>query len=106
MSDEVQVSLSRLRKRRTLYRARIAAFLQSFTIFLLLFEMSEEYSHNQYMQAWMSQHIGALSFMLNGTLAAFYAGLMIAYYLGEPWGRTAEPRLKKKEEIILDTQAS
>ena len=101
-----EVSLARLRQWRALRRARIVASLQSLAIFLLLVGLSMDYSHNQYMQAWAEAHLGALAFLLNGTLAAFYAGVMIAYYLASPSTDQVGPRLKKKEEIIIPENSS
>lgn len=106
MSVEAEVSLSGLRERRLLRQARTTAFFQSCVIFLLLIGMSEEYSHNQFMQAWMSQHIGALGFVFNGTLAAFYGGLVIAYYFGDRSPRRTEPRLRKQNQILIGPEAT
>src|SRR5689334_15418086 len=106
MALEEEVSLSRLRERRTLLRARVVASLQSLAIFLLLVAMSEDYSHNQYMQGWMVEHLGGLSFLFNGSLAAFYAGLMITFYLSKNSSGNVGPRLRKKEEIIVGPKAA
>ena len=94
-----EVSLAGIRERQLLKRARITAMAQSLVIFLLLVGMSEDYSHNQFMQAWVAGRFGGLGFLLNGTLAAFYGGLMIAYYLA-PAKDNSGPRLKKTEELL------
>ena len=106
MAVQEEVSLARLRQSSALRRARLVASLQSLAIFLLLVAMSMDYSHNQYMQAWAEAHLGALAFLLNGTLAAFYAGVMIAYYLASPSTEKVRPRLKKTEEIIISENRS
>lgn len=93
-------------QKRPLRLGRVVAFVQSCMIFLLLVAVSEEYSHNQYLQAWISQHMGGLGFLLNGTLAAFYAGVVIVYYFAGPSKETAVPLLKKEQEIILIAEAS
>ena len=95
-----ELSLAGIREKQLLKRARITAMIQSLVIFLLLVGMSEEYSHNQFMQAWVGVRLGGLGFLLNGTLAAFYGGLMIAYYLA-PIKENAGPRLKRREELLV-----
>src|SRR6266852_5002101 len=78
------VSIAGLRARRAARQARILAVVQSVVIFLLLVVVAEEYDHNEYLQAWAGLHLGGLGFLLNGTLAAFYAGVLIAVHLNRP----------------------
>ena len=65
--------------------------------------MSDEYDHNQFFQAWADARLEGFSFFLNGTLAAFYAGLVIAYYLGIP-NENSRP-LVKKMGVFAEAQA-
>ncbi len=79
-----EVSIAGLRARKAGREARILAGVQSVFIFLLLVVVAEEYDHNEYLQAWAGMHLGGLGFLLNGTLAAFYAGVLIAVHLNRP----------------------
>jgi len=96
MVDEV--SIAGLRARRAARQARVLAGVQSVIIFLLLVFVAEEYDHNEYLQAWAGTHLGGLGFLLNGTLAAFYGGVLIAIYLNRPLP-DAEKRVRRREEI-------
>ena len=100
-----EVSISRLRMRRVLRISRLFGFVQSAVIFLLLIWMAEEYNHNQFFQAWAGARLGDLSFFLNGTLAAFYAGLVIAYYLSAPEERS-RLLVKKREDTFVEARAT
>ena len=99
-----EVSIARLRLRRVLRVARLFGLVQSIVIVLLLVWMSEEYNHNQFFQAWTEARLGILSFILNGTLAAFYTGLVITYYLGVPKEKS-KPLIEKKENVLAEAQA-
>lgn len=99
-----EVSIPRLRMRRVLRIARLFGFVQSAVIFLLLVWMSEEYDHNQFFQAWAGARVGGLSFFLNGTLAAFYAGLVIAYYLSGPEERS-RLLVEKRQDTFAEARA-
>ncbi len=79
-----EVSIAGLRAKKAAKQGRILAGVQSVVIFLLLVFVAEEYDHNEYLQAWAGIHLGALGFLLNGTLAAFYAGVLIAVHFNRP----------------------
>src|SRR5882762_334471 len=93
-----EVSIAGLRAERAARRSRILAGVQSVVIFLLLVVVAEEYDHNEYLQAWAGMHLGGLGFLLNGTLAAFYGGLLIAVYLNRPAPGPART-VRRREEI-------
>src|SRR5713101_5765072 len=93
-----EVSLAGLRARKAARQARVLAGVQSVVIFLLLVVVAEEYDHNEYLQAWAGMHLGGLGFLLNGTLAAFYAGVVIAFYLNRPAPVVAR-RVRRREGI-------
>src|SRR3989442_14266335 len=76
-----EVSIAGLRARKAARETRILAGIQSVVILLLLVVVAEEYDHNEYLQAWAGMHLGGLGFLLNGTLGAFYAGLLIVVHL-------------------------
>ena len=95
-----EVSIAGLRARKAAREARILAGVQSIVIFLLLVIVAEEYDHNEYLQAWAGVHLGGLGFLLNGTLAAFYGGVLIAVYLNRPVPSIAK-RARRREEIAV-----
>ena len=93
-----EVSIAGLRARKAGREARILAGVQSVFIFLLLVVVAEEYDHNEYLQAWAGMHLGGLGFLLNGTLAAFYAGVLISVYLNRPVPSISR-KVWRREEI-------
>ena len=98
MVDEV--SIAGLQARKAARETRILATVQSVVIFLLLIVVAEEYDHNEYLQAWASVHLAGFGFLLNGTLAAFYAGVLIAVHLNRP-APVATGRARKREEVPI-----
>ncbi len=92
-----EVSIAGLRARKAARQARVLAGVQSVVIFLLLVFVAEEYDHNEYLQAWAGVHLGGLGFLLNGTLAAFYAGVLIAVHLNRP-----APVVLRKERRLAE----
>jgi hypothetical protein len=76
-----EVSIAGLRARQAERRARIVAGVQSVVIFLLLVAVAEDYNHNEYFQAWADANLAGFGFLLNGTLATFYAGVLVAMFL-------------------------
>jgi len=99
-----EVSIARLRAEQAARRAGIMARVQSVLIFLLIVWISEDYNHNQYFQAWASQHLGGLGFLLNGTLAAFYAGILIAVYLNRPLPSSRRERARRREQVLAEAE--
>lgn len=99
------VSIRGFRMRRALRIGRLFALIQSVVILLLLVWMSEEYYHNQYFQAWTGARLGGFSFFLNGTLAAFYAGLVIAYYLSVPREKV-RLLVEREVDVLAEAQAN
>ena len=93
-----EVSIAGLRARQAAKRARIVAGIQSVAILLLLIAVAEDYNHNQYFQAWAGTHLGGLGFMLNGTLATFYAGILVAVFLRRQ-PENAGQRIRKRELV-------
>ena len=93
-----EVSIAGLRARKAAREARTLAMVQSVVILLLLVVVAEEYDHNEYLQAWAGLHLGGLGFLLNGTLAAFYAGVLVAVHLNRPVP-VARRRATRREEV-------
>jgi hypothetical protein len=100
-----EISIARLRAEQAARRAGIMARIQSLMIFLLVVWISEDYNHNQYFQAWASQHLGGLGFLLNGTLAAFYAGVLIAVYLNRPLPSSRTEKARRREQVRASPEA-
>ncbi len=92
-----EVSIAGLRAKKAAKQGRILAGVQSVVIFLLLVFVAEEYDHNEYLQAWAGIHLGALGFLLNGTLAAFYAGVLIAVHFNRPMPAVLRRERRGKE---------
>ncbi len=92
-----EVSIAGLRAKKAAKQGRILAGVQSVVIFLLLVFVAEEYDHNEYLQAWAGIHLGALGFLLNGTLAAFYAGVLIAVHFNRPVPAVVRRELRREE---------
>jgi hypothetical protein len=95
-----EVSIAGLRAEQAARRAGVMAWAQSVVIFLLLVVVAEDYDHNLSMQSWASMHFAGLGFMLNGTLAAFYAGLLIGLFLKTPPPNVFSRRMKRKEPVV------
>jgi hypothetical protein len=75
------ISIAGLWARQAARRARIVAGVQSVVISLLLVTVAEDYNHNEYFQAWADANRAGFGFLLNGTLATFYAGVLVAMFL-------------------------
>jgi len=99
-----EISIAGLRARREVRRARIVAGVQSVVIFLLLVAVAEDYNHNQYFQAWAGANLGGFGFLLNGTLATFYAGILVAVFLRRP-PDAAGQRVRKREQVAVSVEA-
>ncbi|HEV2118645.1 MAG TPA: hypothetical protein VGS11_00845 [Candidatus Bathyarchaeia archaeon] len=103
--------MASLREEQYARRSGILVWFQSLVILALLVWISEDYNNNQYFQGWAAQNLGGLGFLLNGSLAAFYAGLLVAIFvfrtlprmIGERGrGRRQRPvRAKRREEAVM-----
>jgi hypothetical protein len=100
-----EVSIHGLRSKQAARRAGIMVRVQAVIILLFIVWISEEYNHNQYFQAWAAKNLGVLAFTLNGTLAAFYAGLLIALFLNQPLPPANVHRLKRREPVPISPEA-
>jgi len=58
--------------------------VQSVIILFLFVWVAEEYNYNQFFQSWTNRTLGVFGFLLGGTLAAIYAGILIVVYLSAP----------------------
>ncbi len=58
--------------------------IQSVLILLLFIWIAQEYNYNQFFQSWAAGIVGVFGFLLGGTLAAIYAGILIVMCLSPP----------------------
>ena len=78
------VLLQGLRAKQTAWRAGLMVRVQSVIILFLFVWVAEEYNYNQFFQSWTNGALGVFGFLLGGTLAAVYAGILIVVYLSTP----------------------
>ena len=98
-----EVGIAGLRAEQAARRAGVMAWAQSVLIFLLLVGVAEDYDHNLYLQSWASTHLAGLGFLLNGTLAAFYAGILIGLFLKTPLPHKVSRRIRIREPAVPDS---
>ncbi len=91
------LGLEELKQKQLTRRTRRLVWVESLIIFALLTWVSIEYTNNKYLENWITQNIGPLGFLLNGTLAGLYAGVLIGYAMSVFAGR------RSYEEKILET---
>jgi len=73
------LDMDRLRQEQVVKRTRWMIWGESLVIFGLLVWVSLEYENNLFLQSWAKANIGPVSFLLNGTLAGLYAGILLGY---------------------------
>src|SRR6267378_7486310 len=95
-----EAGIRRLRAEQETRGAGVLFWFQSVLIFFLLIGMAEDYNHDQYFQAWAGIHLGGLGFLMNGTFAAFYVGILIALFLKGPLPHTISERIRRKEPVV------
>jgi len=78
------VLLPGFRAEQTAWRAGLMLRVQSVVILLLFVWIAQEYNYNQFFQSWAAGTLGVFGFLLGGTLAAVYAGILIVMYLSPP----------------------
>ena len=100
MSMAEEVSIAGLRATQQARRAGVMAWVQSIVIFLLLVAVAEDYNHNQYFQAWAVTYLHGLGFLLNGTLAAFYAGILVTLFVKGPLPYGVIRRIRRREPPV------
>jgi hypothetical protein len=98
-----EISIAGLRAEQEARRAGIAAWVQSVVIFLLMVGIAEDYNHNQYFQSWAVTHLAGLGFLLNGTGATFYAGILIGLFLKSPLPRKLGSWVRRNEQAVPDS---
>ena len=98
-----RVSIAGLRAEQAARQAGITAWVQSMLIFLLLVGVAEDYDHNLYFQSWASTHLAGLGFLLNGTLAAFYAGILMGLFLKTDLPDKVSKRIRSGEPVVPDS---
>jgi len=96
-----RVSMASLREEQVARRAGILVWFQSLVILLLLIWISEDYNNNQYFQGWASQYLGGFAFLLNGSGAAFYAGIMVSILVFRTLPNTLAERARRRRQQAL-----
>ena len=99
-----EVSLAGLRAKHVAQRAGLMVRVQSVIILLLLLWMAQEYNHNEYFQAWAARTLGMFGFLLGGTIAAFYGGILIAVYLRQPTAPANLQKAEKPEQLVVSVK--
>ena len=92
-----RLDMDRLEREQIVKRTRWLVWAESLVILGLLIWVSLEYENNLFLQSWAKSNVGPVSFLLNGTLAGFYAGLLLGYAVAKYAGRRSE------EERILES---
>ena len=89
--------IDQLERERTAKRTRWLVWTESLVILGLLVWVSVEYENNLFLQSWAASNVGPVSFLLNGTLAGLYAGVLLGYAVAKYAGWRSE------EEKILES---
>lgn len=75
--------------------------VQSVIILTLMIWLAEEYNYNQSFQAWITGNIGVFGFLLGGSLAAIYGGILIVLYLSPPEQPVIRKRAERRELVVV-----
>ncbi len=92
-----RMDMDQLRQEQLVKRTRLLVWAESLVILGLLIWVSLEYENNLFLQSWAKSNVGPLGFLLNGTLAGWYAGALLGYSVAKYAGRRSE------EEKILES---
>src|SRR5207245_11245473 len=77
MTDTLDID--QLKQKELAKRTRWLVWAESLVILGLLVWVSLEYENNLFLQSWATANVGPVSFLLNGTLAGLYAGILLGY---------------------------
>jgi hypothetical protein len=91
------VNMEALRQEQLAKRTRWLVWTESLVILGLLIWVSLEYENNLFLQDWATKNVGPLTFLLNGTLAGLYGGVLLGYAVAKYAGKRSE------DEEILET---
>jgi hypothetical protein len=97
------VSMASLREEQMARRSGILVWFQSLIILAFLVWISEDYNHNQYFQSWTFTHLAGLGFLLNGTGATFYAGILMGLFLKSPLPHKLGSWVRRNEQAVPDS---
>src|SRR5437870_12783785 len=98
MSD--RLDLEQLKQKEFAKRTRRLIWIESSVILGLLVWVSLEYENNLFLQSWEKANIGPVSFLLNGTLAGFYAGALLGYTIA----KYAEKKTEDEKDTAVDQE--
>jgi uncharacterized membrane-anchored protein len=85
-----RLDMDRLKQEQMVKRTRWLVWAESLVILGLLVWVSLEYENNIFLQSWAKANIGLVSFLLNGTLAGLYAGILLGYAVAKYAERRTE----------------
>jgi hypothetical protein len=85
-----RLDMDRLKQEQMVKRTRWLVWAESLLILGLLVWVSLEYENNIFLQSWAKANIGPVSFLLNGTLAGLYAGILLGYAVAKYAERRTE----------------
>jgi hypothetical protein len=85
-----RLDMDRLKQEQMVKRTRWLVWAESLLILGLLVWVSLEYENNLFLQSWTKVNIGPISFLLNGTLAGLYAGILLGYTVAKYAERRTE----------------
>jgi hypothetical protein len=78
--------------------------VQSCMILLLMILAAEEYNYNWSFQAWVAGRMGVFGFLLGGTVAAIYAGMLIVLCLSPSRPPVTRPSAKRRELVVVNPE--
>lgn len=89
------------REKQAAWRAGMMVRVQSVMILLLTIWLAEEYNYNQSFQALITGNLGVFGFLLGGSLAAIYGGILIVLYLSPPEQLVIGKRVERRELVVV-----
>lgn len=78
--------------------------VQSIMIFLLMVLLAEEYNYSALFQAWANGSLGIFGFLLGGSLAAVYGGLLTLLFLSPARPMRAQGKMVKREPVVVSVR--
>lgn len=75
--------------------------VQSVMVLLLLILVAEEYNYDEGFQRLVSGSLGVFGFLLSGTLAAIYGGVLVVMYLGPRQPARVGRKVERRELLVV-----
>jgi len=93
-----------LRAKQVVQWAGLMVRVQAVMILLLMILLAEEYNYNEAFQGWVSGNLGVYGFLLGGSLAAIYGGVLIVLYLSPPMAPPIRQRAERRELVVVSSK--